>query len=219
MRLAEIALAWFAYFTLHSLLAASAVKAWCSRRWPQLMPSYRAAFNVISVVALLPVLWLVYGTGVNWLWRWEGALAWLANGLALLALLCFFASTRAYDMGEFLGLRQLRERGSDDIQTFTLSTFHRFVRHPWYCFALVLIWTRDMNAPLLVSAVAITLYLVVGSRLEERKLVAKFGDTYRRYMAQVPGLVPLPWKYLTARDAKDLVSQSAGPHRAAPPAG
>ncbi len=206
MRLAEIALAWCAYLALHSLLAASAVKAWVRRLWPQLMPGYRAIFNVIAIVALLPVLWLVYGTGGDWLWQWNGAWAWFGNVLALTALLCFFASTRAYDMGEFLGLRQLKEHGSDEMQTFTLSVFHRFVRHPWYCFALILIWTRDMNAPLLVSAVAITLYFVVGSKLEERKLVARFGEKYCSYMAKVPGLIPLPWKYLTAREADALLN-------------
>jgi len=206
MRLAAIALAWFAYFALHSLLSASGVKEGVRRRWPRLMPGYRAAFNGIALVTLLPVLWLVYATGGAWLWQWKGALAWLANGLALAALLGFAATTRYYDMGEFLGLRQLREHGNDEAQTFTLSVFHRFVRHPWYSLGLVLIWTRDMNAPLLVTALAITLYCIAGSRLEEKKLVALYGEQYRRYMAKVPGLLPLPWKYLTAGEADALMN-------------
>ncbi len=204
MKLAEIALFWFGYFALHSLLAASGIKAWAARRWPQLMPGYRIAFNAISSVALIPVLWLVYGTESEWIWQWLGAWAWLANGVALVAIACFYASTRAYDMGEFLGLRQIREHSKDDRQTFTLSVFHRFVRHPWYCFGLVLIWTRDMNGPLLVSALAISIYFVVGSRLEERKLVVRYGEKYRSYIARVPGLMPLPWKYLTAAEADAL---------------
>ncbi len=206
MKLSAIALAWFAYFTLHSLLAASATKHWVGRRWPRLMTGYRAIFNFVAASALLPVLWLVYDTQSDWLWRWHGAWAWLANALALLAIACFVASTRAYDMGEFLGLRQLREHHDDDLQTFTLSVFHRFVRHPWYCFGLVLIWTRDMNAPLLVSAAAITLYFIVGSKLEERKLVDRYGEKYRTYMAKVPGLVPLPWRFLTAAEAEALLN-------------
>lgn len=205
MRLAEIALAWGAYFALHSVLAANATKAYVARRWPRLVPAYRAAFNLIALVALLPVLWLVYATGGTWLWRWHGALAWLMNGLAVAALLAFAASTRAYDMGEFLGLRQLRQPAAQDAQSFSLSFFHRYVRHPWYCFGLVLLWAHDMNGPLLVSAVAITLYLVIGSRLEERKLIAKYGQQYRNYMNRVPGLMPLPWKYLKAAEAEALI--------------
>jgi methanethiol S-methyltransferase len=204
--LIEIALAWAAYFSLHSLLAANMTKAWVGRHWPHWLPGYRVSFNLISIIALLPVLWLVYRNGGAWLWRWQGALGWLADGLAVAALIAFYASTRAYDMGEFLGFSQLRKAQGAEAQTFTLSPFHRFVRHPWYCFGLVLLWTRDMNGPLLVSAVAITLYLVIGSRLEERKLIAQFGQRYRDYMNKVPGLLPLPWKYLTAAEAEALMT-------------
>lgn len=202
--LAEIALAWCAYFALHSLLAANVAKAWIGRRWPRSFPAYRAAYNLFSVIALLPVLWLVYRNGGDWLWRWQGLLGWLADGLAVAVLVAFYASTRAYDMGEFLGLSQLRNAGRAESHNFTLSSFHRYVRHPWYSFGLVLIWTRDMNGPLLVSAIAITLYLIVGSRLEERKLVEQFGQPYRDYITKVPGLVPLPWKYLKAKEAGAL---------------
>lgn len=205
MDLILIALAWTAYAGLHSLLASLAVKSWVGRRWPQLMPAYRLIFNGIGLLALLPVLWLVYGTPGDWLWRWQGAWSWLANGLALAAILGFAISSRGYDMAEFLGLRQLREHQPDDRQQFSLSTIHRYVRHPWYCFGLLLIWTRDMNGPLLVSAIAITLYFVVGSKLEEAKLVARYGDTYRQYLKRVPGLIPLPWKFLRAADAAALM--------------
>ena len=210
MELTLIALAWAAYFALHSWLAANATKAWARRRWPRLMPAYRAVFNLISLITLLPVLWLVYARSGDWLWQWQGPFAWAANGLAILALFAFFVSTRAYDMGEFLGLRQMKLPDGADSQRFTLSPFHRFVRHPWYCFGLVLVWTRDMNGPLLVSAVAVTLYLIVGSRLEERKLIAHHGRVYRDYRRKVPGLIPLPWKYLTAAEAEALLrSQDA----------
>jgi protein-S-isoprenylcysteine O-methyltransferase Ste14 len=210
MKLAGIALGWLAYFVLHSVLAASGVKAWVGRNWPQLMPAYRMVFNLLAVLSLLPVLWLVHGTPSDWLWRWQGAWAWVANGFALAAVLCFLATGRTYDMGEFLGLRQLHAQGNDEPETFTISVVHRFVRHPWYCIGLVLIWSRDMNGPLLVSALMITAYLVVGSKLEEGKLIATYGDAYRRYMAQVPGLIPLPWKHLTAAQAAALTQRPAG---------
>jgi len=58
--------------------------------------------------------------------------------------------------------------------------------------------------------VFITPYLMIGSRLEEKKLLVYHGDTYRRYMARVPGLIPLPWKTLTAEEAKELTRQQNG---------
>jgi protein-S-isoprenylcysteine O-methyltransferase Ste14 len=133
----------------------------------------------------------------------------LANGLALAAIFGFWLSLRSYDMQEFLGLRQLQfhDRKVEDQERFHLSPFHRYVRHPWYFFGLVLIWTRDMSVTTLLSSVFITLYFVIGSRLEERKLLVYHGDVYRRYMARVPGLIPLPWKFLTADQAEALLKQ------------
>jgi protein-S-isoprenylcysteine O-methyltransferase Ste14 len=54
----------------------------------------------------------------------------------------------------------------------------------------------------------ITVYFIVGSRLEEKKLLVYHGDTYRRYMARVPGMIPLPWKSLTEKEAEALLKQS-----------
>jgi protein-S-isoprenylcysteine O-methyltransferase Ste14 len=51
-----------------------------------------------------------------------------------------------------------------------------------------------------------TAYFIVGSRMEERKLIAYHGERYRRYMAKVAGLVPLPWKTISKAEAFALVS-------------
>ena len=58
-------------------------------------------------ITALPLAWLLYAIPGEPLWRWSGRGAWLANGLALAAVAGFFVSTRAYDMDEFLGLRQM----------------------------------------------------------------------------------------------------------------
>jgi protein-S-isoprenylcysteine O-methyltransferase Ste14 len=206
MELLPLALAWCAYAALHSLLASFVVKRGVAARWPGLMPGYRLAYNLIAAVTALPLVWLIYATPGGWLWRWTGAWAWLADGLALVAVGVLLLSSRHYDMDEFLGLRQIRDGAAqpDRPGGFSLSPFHRYVRHPWYCCGLVLVWTRDMNPALLLSALAITVYFVIGSRLEERKLIALHGDVYRRYMARVPGLLPLPWKYLRRAEAREL---------------
>lgn len=203
---------WGAYFALHSALASLAVKRRVAAAWPNLMPYYRLVFNTLALLLLLPILWLTYRDAGPMLWRWQGIAAWLANGLALAALLGFWLSLKRYDMQEFFGLRQLqhRVRRVEDQEHFHLSPFHRHVRHPWYFFALVLVWTRDISATTLLSSVFITLYFVIGSRLEEQKLLVYHGDTYRRYMARVPGLMPLPWKFLTAEEAETLLKQDAG---------
>lgn len=207
MELFWLALGWLAYAVVHSLLAARWVKTRVTRNWPAFAPRYRLAFNLLAVVLVLPLAWATYAIPGDWLWRWSGAWAWLANALALAALAGIWRVARGYDMDEFLGTRPLRERRADAAERdrLCLSPFHRCVRHPWYALALVLIWTRDMNAPLLVSAGAITLYFVVGARIEEKKLEARFGAAYREYREKVPALVPLPWKRLSAAEAERLV--------------
>ena len=207
MNLVWIALAWICYGVIHSLLASTTCKNWVAHRWPDAVPAYRLGFNIFAVIALLPVLWLMYGTTSDWLWCWTGPWAWLANGLALAALAGTAVAGRAYDTQEFFGLRQIRQgdHGTEDRQGFGISALHRHVRHPWYFLSLVLIWTRDMNAPFLVSALVITLYFVIGSRLEENKLVALHGDAYREYRRRVPGLLPLPWKRLSVAEADALM--------------
>lgn len=205
-----MSICWIAYFALHSALASLVVKRWVAENWPNLMPYYRLMFNILASLLILPILWLTYHDPEPMLWRWQGSAAWLANGLALAAILGFLLSLKSYDMQEFLGLRQLQLHVSkvEDQEHFQLSPFHRFVRHPWYFFGLVLIWSRDMSMTTLLSGVIITLYFLIGSRLEEKKLLIYHGNIYRRYMSRVPGLIPLPWKFLTAEEAEVLLKQN-----------
>lgn len=193
---------WVFYALLHSALAGHGLKALVARRWPRFAPWYRLAYNAFATLTLLPLPWLMLARPGAPLWAWQGGWAWIANILALAAAAGALASSRAYAMNDFLGLGPLRGAPVADHDAFRLSPLHRFVRHPWYACGLVIVWTRDMNAAMLVSALAITLYLVLGSRLEERKLIATHGEIYRRYLARVPGLVPLPWKWLSRDEAE-----------------
>jgi protein-S-isoprenylcysteine O-methyltransferase Ste14 len=204
--LALLAAAWIAYFALHSWLAALGTKHLVATRWPTAMPAYRLGYNALALLLLVPPVGLMLAWDGPPLWSWSGAWAWVSHGVALAALGLFAWSLGAYDGGEFSGLRQWRQRTTTEPERETLhvSTLHRFVRHPWYLCALLLIWSRDMDAARLLSALLASGYFVVGSRLEERKLVAVHGEAYRRYRVRVPGLVPLPWRYLDTAEAEEL---------------
>lgn len=207
-----LAACWLAYFALHSWLASLTFKRWVAARWPGFMPAYRLAFNLLALLLLAPILLFTYALPGPWLWRWEGAWGLLANGFTLLALVGVAASSRGYDMAEFIGWRQWRGqiKTAEDQEGFRISTFHRFVRHPWYFCALILVWSRDMNPAILLSSVMLSAYFVIGSRLEERKLVALHGNLYRRYMRHVAGLFPLPGKTLSAGQAERLLARYRG---------
>jgi protein-S-isoprenylcysteine O-methyltransferase Ste14 len=65
------------------------------------------------------------------------------------------------------------------------------VRHPLYFFTLVMIWTSpDITLDRLLFNVLFTGWIVVGTRLEERDLVAEFGEHYSVYQRHVPMLIP-----------------------------
>jgi protein-S-isoprenylcysteine O-methyltransferase Ste14 len=199
---------WLVYFALHSALASLTVKTWMATRHPNLMPGYRIGFNTIATLALLPIIWLLYSNPGLEIWRWSGRWAYLADGLALAAVTGFLYTLRDYDGSEFLGLRQWfnQTRSVEDQESFHLTSAHRFVRHPWYFFSLVILWTRDMREAMLLSALLMTAYFIVGSRMEERKLITYHGERYRRYREKVAGLVPLPWKTISKAEALALVS-------------
>jgi len=120
------------------------------------------------------------------------------NGLAISAALTILWTLKYYDGTDFSGLKQLRDGITDvqDQEHFVVSPLHRFVRHPWYFLILIILWTRPMDQATLIGTVLITLYLMIGSRLEESKLLIYHGEQYQCYRSQVPGLFPLPWKYL-----------------------
>ncbi len=195
-----------AYFGLHSLLASVRVKRFVAHHLPQLMPAYRLFFNAVAVILLLPLLWLVHQDPGPLLWAWQGPWKWLMHGVSGLALLGLLWSARSYDMSVFIGLRQWRERRrvTGEPESLHISPLHRFVRHPWYFLALLMLWSRDQYLNQTLFYILATAYLVVGSRLEERKLVHQYGDAYRLYRRQVPGLFPLPWRWLRTTEAHRL---------------
>ncbi|WP_297527783.1 hypothetical protein [Thiohalobacter sp.] len=203
--LAAIATAWALYGALHSLLASRAIKAGVRRHLPGLWARYRLLYNLFATLALIPPLWLTFTWEGPWLWRWTGAWGWLANGLAALALIGFWIASKAYDMPTFLGLRPEPEQ-----PRLGLSPLHRYVRHPWYSLGLVILWTRDMHAGLLVTALVLTLYLLLGSRLEERRLEAELGRAYADYRRRVPGLLPWPGRVLPRADYDRLRGSRRG---------
>lgn len=197
---------WVAYFLVHSLLATPGAKAAFARRWPARVARYPFYYSVLAVVLLLPVASLVSAVPGPVLWRWSGPLAWLMNVVAVVALIAAWQAGRGYNLGRYVGIRDAA--GHDSL---FIGPLHRHVRHPWYALGLVVLWTRSMDLGTFISALAITAYVVIGSRLEERKLLATYGQAYRDYMARVPGLLPRPGHSLTGAEAEHLMAEANQP--------
>ena len=205
--LALLALAWTAYGAIHSLLASTRIKQAFQTRFAHRYHGYRLGYNLLALALLAPPVWLLATYPGDLLWHWPAPVVWLARAITLAAAGTFLWTLRYYDTGEFLGTQQwrLRRTALGDQAPMALSPLHRRVRHPWYFLGLVILWSREMNAAMLLTACALTVYLVFGSYLEDRKLLALYGKPYQRYRDKVPGLIPMPGRYLSRQEAQDIL--------------
>lgn len=68
---------------------------------------------------------------------------------------------------------------------------YRIVRHPMHFGTLLCFWsTPTMTIGHTLLASAMTLYVLIGLRFEERTLLREFADDYAAYQASVPMLIP-----------------------------
>lgn len=74
-----------------------------------------------------------------------------------------------------------------------LEGIHKYVRHPLYLGTLLFVWGLFLIFPLLnnlIAVIIITGYILIGIRLEEKKLLIEFGNSYADYISRVPMLIP-----------------------------
>jgi protein-S-isoprenylcysteine O-methyltransferase Ste14 len=99
-------------------------------------------------------------------------------------------------MLQFLGIRQILQRSgaamtaSGEVDSGGVLSV---VRHPWYLAVFILLWAKDLNLVEITVNVVLSAYLVIGTLLEERKLVLEFEDKYKNYQRRVSMFLPLKW--------------------------
>jgi steroid 5-alpha reductase family enzyme len=114
---------------------------------------------------------------------------------------------------DLFGLRQVylhfRGQGYSDLP-FRTPGLYRMVRHPIYLSWLCIFWaTPNMTLAHLVFALATTGYILIAIPLEERDLIRAYGDAYRRYKQQVPGILPVSFKRGNGKQVTELNSSAA----------
>jgi protein-S-isoprenylcysteine O-methyltransferase Ste14 len=191
-----LALAWVAYGAVHSAMISETVTGFLKRCLGDAFRFYRLFFNVVATVLLVPLVAYSLSLRGGLVVRWDGP--WLVVRYALVALgvLLFVTGGRHYSLAQFIGISQLRGTPTGGLATgggIDSTGVLGVVRHPWYAGLTLLFWARDLDAAGFVVSSVLTVYILVGTLLEERKLVHEFGDAYRSYQRRVSMFVPIKW--------------------------
>jgi protein-S-isoprenylcysteine O-methyltransferase Ste14 len=180
------------YGFIHSLLASLKAKVlardWfgsSADRW------YRLAYNLFATLSLLPVLALLLALPDIRLYAIPFPWVLITLAIQFLAMLALAVGLLQTGVWSFLGLRQLIGPPEAGPPRLVVTGLNGWVRHPLYTAGLVFIWLSPvMTVNLLTLNVGLTLYIVIGAWLEERKLWREFGETYAEYRERTPMLVP-----------------------------
>jgi protein-S-isoprenylcysteine O-methyltransferase Ste14 len=151
---------------------------------------YRVFYNFFVSVTFLPILALVALLPDRTLYVLPFPWAWISVALQLLSAVVIGIGLLQSGLMSFLGLDALFGVKPAP-QSLTFKGFYAWVRHPIYTAGLVFLWsTPVLTQNLFALNLALTLYILLGARLEERKMVAQFGEVYRRYQQRVPMFLP-----------------------------
>ena len=187
-------LAWLSFGALHSLLAA----AWGQKILARVFgPATRLAYNLIAIVHLGAVWGFGQLLGAESDRFAFPAGAPVAQALLVIAGLAILAiALREFDLGRFGGLWQMRHRvppGSEgEHEALVTGGLHRYVRHPLYSAGFMILWGLIRDPLSLATAVWGSLYLLIGTHFEERKLRRLYGKAYDDYSKRVPPFIPWP---------------------------
>ncbi|OAI46686.1 hypothetical protein AYO44_10945 [Planctomycetaceae bacterium SCGC AG-212-F19] len=176
----------------HSVMARPAFK----RLWTQIIPQpiERSTYVLISNVVTFVLVWGWQGIDLV-VWDVQQPLGrTLLWGLFAAGWLLVFVASLMIDHFDLFGTRQVwfylqcREYAPPE---FRLPGLYQWVRHPLYIGWALAFWaTPTMTLGHLLFASALTAYMVLASKIEERDLVRYYGRQYEDYQRQVPAFVP-----------------------------
>lgn len=105
----------------------------------------------------------------------------------ILSNLFLIISVLQFNVAEFIGVKQLvcffKKSKKNDKQSLNRSFLYRYIRHPMYLgILMVYISSHTIFTQLFfINLICITFYIEIGSYYEEKTLIKKFGENYKKY--------------------------------------
>lgn len=176
----------------HSVMARIGFKDWLKQRLPA--SAERSVYVLMASLVLMFLFWQ-WRPIPHVLWSVESdigqAIGWtvFAGGFGLVLLATFLI-----DHFDLFGLKQVWQQfvgRSPAKARFVTPLFYRLVRHPLYLGFILAFWGGPtMTVGGLIFAAAMTGYILIAIRFEEKDLVTFLGPDYEAYRHRVPMLVP-----------------------------
>ena len=189
-----IALIWIAYCTLHSYLISIRFTRFIKARLKSYYAFYRLFYVLSSIFLLLPVYYFTQKLQSEIIITYVPPWSVIRYTLIAFSLLVFLkAFLFDYDFLSFLGIRQAFNFRRNNIiheDGLKKTGLLGIVRHPMYSAVILFLWCQTFRLTDIVVNTMLTLYFVIGTILEERKLLLEFGDAYIRYQQEIPMLIP-----------------------------
>jgi methanethiol S-methyltransferase len=195
MKFFLIALIWTGYCSLHSYLISIRFTNHMKRILKSYFAFYRLFYILISTVFLFPVFYYTGQLASEPILTYQPPWSVIRYALIICSLLIFLkAFLFDYDSLSFLGFRQIMNFRKNKIVNpeagIKKSGLLGIVRHPMYSATILFLWCQTFRLSDIVVNSALTAYVIIGTILEERKLVLEFGNSYIQYQKEVPMLIP-----------------------------
>jgi methanethiol S-methyltransferase len=177
----------------HSGMARPSVKAFITRWVPEALE--RTVYIVMASLAVW-VLCLGWQPLPQRIWSADGIFGAVLDAGFWLGVVLVYAATLLLNHFHLLGISQAYRRYVTRVPDATsdrpqVHGPYRLVRHPLMTGLLLCFWCAStLTAGHLLWAGGLTGYILLGTFLEERDLVARFGAAYRSYATRVPAFFP-----------------------------
>ena len=195
MKYLLIALLWTGYCSLHSFLISIRFTNLMTCLLKNYYTFYRIFYVSISLVLLNPLINYTVQLDNKIIITYDLPLNIVRYILISGSLLMFFwAFFFNYDSLSFFGIRQIlnfrKTKRIDPSEEVKKNGLLGIIRHPMYLALIIYLWCQTFRVSDIVVNIVLTIYIIIATRLEEKKLVLEFGDTYVKYQQEVPMLIP-----------------------------